>query len=221
MKSKSTKILAVLLIAAFLAVSLQEASAATLFAVVLSADDVGASGWLAGYVVYAQSGTYTLSVSASGSQNSFPIRNIKVIVCVSNEAAVGGIQSITIGGQTISSYTEGPPSYYGANGGPFSEADYYGFNDQYVISQLTFAEGHHPETAKNIDITVQFSASATPNSKVMFLCYGINAQGQSLKTAFSNGTVIIATPEYGLGSIAAFGVCISAFVAYKKYRNYK
>ena len=221
MKKSAVKSLAIVLVLTIVFLGFQEASAATLFAMVLSAEDVGGSGWLAGYVVYDESGAYTLSISASGNQNSFPITNIKVIVAVSDEAAAGGVQSITIEGTPITGYTHGTPAYYGASGGPFSEPDYYGYNDDYVIPQLTYSEGHHPENAKDIAITVQFSDSATPNSKVMFLCYGINAQGQGLKTAFSNATLIMPTPEYGLGSLMAFAVCISAFIAFKKSKTMK
>jgi hypothetical protein len=215
MNKTVTKGLAAVLLLAMVTTSIQAASAATLFSVVLSSEDVNQTGWFAGYVAYG-SGTYTLSISASGSQNTFPITNIKVIVCVSDEAAAGGVQSITIESTPISDYTQGVPQYYGANGGPFSESDYYGYNDNFVIPQLTYSEAHHPENAKNIAITIQFSSTATPNSKVMFLCYGINAQGQGLKTAFSNGSLIIPTPEYGLGSLVAFTVCISAFLVVKK-----
>ena len=208
-------------IAIFLAVTVgaagfQATSAGTMFAIVLGSQEVGGSGWLAGYSVNGQSGTYTLRVSASGSENSFPITNVKVIVLVSGEAATGGIQSLSINGVPVSGYTKGTPSYYGANGGPFSEPDYYGYNDRYVIPHLSYNQGHYPDNAQNITINLQFSSSATVNSKVMFLCYGTDAKGHALKTAFSNGT-LMAVPEYALGGLVAFGACFFAFIAFRKH----
>ena len=206
-------------IATIAASYMETASAGTLFAIVLGSEEIKGDGWFAGYVVNGQSDTYTLRISASGSQSSFPITNIKVIVLVSDEAAAGGIQSLTIDGVTISGYTEGTPSYYGANGGPFKELDYYGYNDQYVISALTYEQGHYPSSAKEVTVHLQFSSSASGNSKVMFLCYGTDANGNSLKTAFSNGT-LIALPEYALGGLVAFGACFVAFFAFKKHRGF-
>jgi hypothetical protein len=48
----------------------------------------------------------------------------------------------------------------------------------------------------------------------MFLCYGTDAKGNVLKTAFSNGTLIV-VPEYMWG-IVAFGACFGAFFLFKK-----
>jgi hypothetical protein len=173
-----------------------------MFAVVLNSGDVNGSGWFSGYVVYGQSGNYTLTISASGSQQSFPISDIKVIVLVSDEAKPGGIKSLSIQSEPILGYTKGAPCYYGSKGGPFSEPDYYGYNDSYTIPKLTYNEGHFPENAKNITINMQFSSVANANSKVMFPCYGTDAKGNVLKTAFSNGTLLV-LPEYAFGGASA------------------
>jgi hypothetical protein len=193
---------------------IQQASAAgALFSIVLTSDSVQGSGWLAGYVV-SGSGTYTLGVSATGSPGSFPLHDIKVIVCINRDAHNGGLQSLTIDGTTIDDFDETYPSYYGANGGPFSENDYWGYSDQYVISTLSFADGHYPDNEKEVSVTIDFN-SAYPNSKVMILCYGLDAQGKDMKTAFSNGT-LFQLPEYGLGALASFGACAAAAILYGK-----
>ena len=193
----------------------QVTSAGTMFVIVLGSQDVGGSGWFAGYVVNGQSSTYTLRVSVTGSEKSFPISNVRVIVLVSVEAASGGIQSLSINGAPVAGFTKGTPSYYGANGGPFNEPDYYGYNDSYSIPQLSYSQVHYPDNAQNITINLQFSSSATINSKVMFLCYGTDAKGQALKTAFSNGTLMV-VPEYALGGLVAFGACFFAFAVFRK-----
>jgi hypothetical protein len=134
---------------------------------------------------------------------------------VSDEAAASGIQSLSIQDKQISAFTKGIPNYYGAKGGPFNEPDYYGYNDSEVIPQLTFDEGHYPEKAKLVTVSIQFSSSATENSKVMFLCYGTDAHGNGLKTAFSTGTLFV-TPEYSLGGIVAFAACFCGYIIFKK-----
>ena len=192
---------------------IQLASAAALFSIVLTSDHVDASGWLAGYVV-SGSGTYTLGVSGNGNENSFPLHDIKVIVCVNTDAHAGGLQSLTIGGIQITNFQGGQPGYYGAKGGPFSENDYWGYSDQYVIPTLSYAEGHHPQNEKPVSVTINFN-SAYPNSKVMILCYGLDADGKPLKTAFSNGT-LFQLPEYGLGALASLGACAAAAILYSK-----
>jgi len=193
---------------------IQLASASgTMFSIVLTSDDVQVSGWYAGYVV-SGSGTYTLGVSATGSEASFPLHNIKVIVCVNTDAHDAGLQSLTIDGTPITVFNEGSPIYYGANGGPFAETDYYGYSDEYVIPTLSYAEGHHPDNAKEVSVTINFN-SAYPNSKVMILCYGLDAQDKGMKTAFSNGT-LFQLPEYELGALASFGACAAAAILYGK-----
>jgi hypothetical protein len=192
---------------------IQLASAAALFSIVLTSDPVEGSGWLAGYVV-SGSGTYTLGISATGSPGSFPLHDIAVIVCINTDAHDGGLQSLTIGGTPITDFTHGSPGYYGANGGPFSENDYWGYNDEYGIPTLSYAEGHYPDDAKEVSVTINFN-SAYPNSKVMILCYGLNAQDKNLKTAFSNGT-LFQLPEYALGALASFGACAAAAILYGK-----
>jgi hypothetical protein len=180
---------------------------------VLTSDSVQGSGWLAGYVV-SGSGPYTLGVSGNGNENSFPLHDIKVIVCVNTDAHAGGLQSLTIGGTPITVFQAGKPSYYGPNGGPFSENDYWGYSDEYIISTLSYAEGHYPDNEKEVSVTINFN-SAYPNSKVMILCYGLDAQNKELKTAFSNGT-LFQLPEYGLGALASFGACAAAAILYGK-----
>ena len=141
MKKKTVTILAFTLVLVAGVMSIQGANASSLFTIVLGSQQVDGSGWLAGYVVYGQSGTYTLQIAANGAQDSFPISNVKIIVLVSEDAAAGGLQALSIEGTPISTFTMGQPSYYGANGGPFAEPDYYGYNDQYVIPSLTYSEG--------------------------------------------------------------------------------
>ncbi len=198
------------------AMSIQSAYAGNMFVIALGSEDPpGGSGWFAGYVVYGQSGTYTLRISASGS--SFPITNVKVIVLISDAAQAGGLESLSIEGTPITTYTPGEPGYYGASGGPFAEPDYYGFNDQYVIPQLTASEAKWPDNAKDVSVTVTFAAGAGSDSKVMFLCYGTNANGHSMKTAFSEGTMFV-VPEY-TAPIVGIGACFAAFVAFKKMKH--
>jgi hypothetical protein len=217
MDKRIVAVVSMILVVAICSAGFQAASAGTLFSIVLGSQDVSGDGWFSGYVVNGQSGSYVLRVSASGGANSFPITNIRIIVLVSDEAAAGGIKSLSINGTSISGYTKGAPVYYGANGGPFCQPDYYGYNDRYVIRTLSYSVGHYPDSAENITVNLQFNSSATVNSKVMFLCYGTDAKGASLKTAFSNGTLIV-LPEYSFGGLVAFGACFFAFLAFKKKR---
>lgn len=167
---------------------------------------IGGSGWYAGYVIYGQSGTYKLNISATGSEYHFPITNVKVIVLASNETAAGGLQTLTIDGMSIIGFQTGKPPYYQANGGPFKEPDYYGYNDSYVIPQLTYDEAHHPKHWVQITVTVEFAPKATTNSKIMFLCYGTDAKGNPAETPFSGGTMF-AIPDLAstLMGLTAFG----------------
>lgn len=178
----------------------------------------GGTGWYAGYVINGQSGTYTLRISANGPQSRFPVVNTKVIVCVSDEAL--STATVTIGSNTstpltITSYTAGQPGYYGASGGVFAEPDYYGYNDAYTIASLTYNQIHHPTNYYPLQVTVTFSSAATSNSKVMFLCYGIDSKGDDAKTPFSEGTLIVPTPEYAVAPVA-FLACFGAYALYKK-----
>jgi hypothetical protein len=167
---------------------------------------VHGSGWYAGYVIYRRSGTYTLNISATGSESHFPITNVKVIVLASDEAAEGGLKSLSIEGVPIKGFQTGKPPYYIADGGPFKEPDYYGYNDTYVISELTFDEVHHPDHWVQITVTVEFQSTATTNSKIMFLCYGIDAKGKPAETPFSGGTMFV-IPDLAstLVGLTAFG----------------
>jgi len=165
---------------------------------------IGGSGWYAGYVIYGQSGTYKLNISATGCQ--FPIENVTVIVLASNETANGGLKSLSINGTSIIGFQTGKPQYYVANGGPFQEPDYYGYNDTYVIPQLTYNDAHHPDHWVQITVTVEFKPTATTNSKIMVLCYGTDAEGKPAETPFSGGTMF-AIPDLAstLMGLTAFG----------------
>lgn len=215
MPTWKTSAIAIMVIAVAVVANVQACSGQTMFAVVLGSQNVNQSGWLSGYVVYGQSGNYTLAISASGSKSIFPITDARVIVLVSDEAAAGGIQSLKVDGVPIFGFTRGVPDYYDANGGPLSQPDYYGYNDSYVIPQITYSQGHYPDNAKDVTVSLQFSRSATSESKVMFLCYGITAQCKPLETSFSDSTLFV-TPEYAVSGLFAFGACFGAFVFYKK-----
>ena len=183
---------------------------------------MGAAGWTAGYVISGQSGTFTLQISATGPEKRFPVSDVKVVVCVSEEAAQKATVTIapnTINELTITTYTHtnpaSPPSYY-PPGGVFSEPDYYGYNDDYIIPQLTYAETHHPTNYYSLQVTVTFAPDATQESKVLFLCYGIDSKGDPAKTPFSGGTLFV-LPEYW----APLAICgfLSAFLAFGAYRK--
>lgn len=217
MKKRTSTILAFALVLTVGAVCIQGVFAASVFVLVLDAEECGGSGWCAGSAVYGQSGTYTLKIAANGAQNAFPISNVKIIVLVSNEAAAGGLATLQIEGTTISTFTTGYPTYYGTSGGPFTEPDYYGYNDQYTIPTLTYSEGHWPDNFKDVTVTITFSSSATANSKVMFLCYGTDANGKGLKTPFSGGTLFV-VPEFPV-PLVAVGASFAALAVYKKLKR--
>jgi hypothetical protein len=181
----------------------------------------GGTGWYAGYVICDQSGTYTLRISANGPQRLFPVKNTKVIVCVSNEALKTA--TVTIGSNTttplkLTSYIKDYPSYYGAKGGVFQEPDFYGYNDQYIIPTLTYSQIHHPDNYYPLQVTVTFAPGATSASKVMFLCYGKDAAGWDAKTPFSEGTLIVPTPEYAYAPLSIV-VCLAAYGVYIKKKQ--
>lgn len=181
----------------------------------------GGTGWYAGYVICGQSGTYTLQISANGPATAFPVKNIKIIVCVSNEAL--STATVTIGSDTASplkltSYTKGHPSYYIAQGGPFQEPDFYGYNDKYVINSLRYDQIHYPKYSYPLQVTVTFAPGATQNSKVMFLCYGTDANGQPAETSFSNGTLIVPTPEFAYALIPVIA-CFAGYGVYIKKKS--
>ena len=181
----------------------------------------GGTGWYAGYVICGESGTYTIQISADGPAKAFPVENIKIIVCVSNEAL--STATVTVGSDTstpltLTSYTKGKPGYYGANGGAFQEPDFYGYNDQYIISSLTYNQIHHPEYYYPLKVTVTFASSATQNSKVMFLCYGTDSAGQPARTPFSKGTLIVPTPEFAYAVIPII-TCFAAYGVYIKKKS--
>lgn len=181
----------------------------------------GGVGWYAGYVISGEpgeTGTYTLQISANGPQSRFPVDNTKVIVCISREALSTAkviVGSNTSNPLTITKYTAGNVTYYGANGGVFAESDYYGYNDTYTIPSLTYAQTHWPTNEYPLQVKVTFNANATSASKVMFLCYGIDSKGDPAKTPFSGGTLIVAAPEYVYAPVAVIA-CIAAYGVYRK-----
>lgn len=181
----------------------------------------GGSGWYAGYVISGEpgeTGTYTLQISANGPSSRFPVVNTKVIVCISDEAlntATVIVGSDTSSPLTVTKYTAGPVTYYGASGGVFAESDYYGYNDAYTIPSLTYAQTHWPTNEYPLQVKVTFSPEATSASKVMFLCYGVDSKGDPAKTPFSGGTLIVAAPEYTFAPIAIIA-CLAAYGFYRK-----
>jgi hypothetical protein len=180
----------------------------------------GGVGWYAGYVISGDSGTYTLQISANGPESRFPVTDVKVVVCVSDEAAQTATVTIapnTAHPLTLKGYKTTQPSYF-PPGGVFSEPDYYGYNDTYHIAELTYSQSHHPTNHYDLQVTVTFAAGATENSKVMFLCYGIDSKGDAAKTPFSGGTLIVALPEFTVAPVAVL-VCFVAFAVYKKQRT--
>jgi len=190
-----------------------------IFIISPTATYMGGSGWYAGYVIVGRSGTYTLDISATGSQMQYPITNVRVIALASDEAVVGGLKSLYIEGMQIIGFQTGKPPYYVANGGPFQEPDYYGYNDTYVIPQLTYDEAHHPDHWEQITVKVEFQSTATINSKIMFLCYGTDAQGKPAESPFSGGTMFVIPDLAGtLVGLTAFG---SAFGIYSLRKRRK
>jgi hypothetical protein len=186
------------------------------FVVASGSTHSGGSGWCAGYVVNGQSGTFTLNIAVTGSQKQFPITGVKVIVAISDAAEAGGLASLSIDGTPITTWTPGAPPYY-PPGGPFQESDYYGYNDEYIIPQLTFSEAHYPDNWYQLTVTINFAPTATQSSKVMFLCYGTDNDGNPVKTPFSEGTMFV-IPEY-IGPIIALCSCFAAYGAYKKIKH--
>lgn len=178
----------------------------------------GGIGWYAGYVISGTNGTYTLQISANGPSNRFPITNTKVLVCISDEAKQTA--TVTIGtnatpSMIIKGYNASQPSYYGASGGVFAESDYYGYNDTYTIASLTYSQCHWPTNYYALQVKVAFNSNATSDSKVMFLCYGVDSKGDAAKTPFSGGTLIVSLPEYAYASVAVLA-CLAAYGVYRK-----
>jgi len=167
----------------------------------------GGSGWYAGYVVYG-SGTYDLQMFATGGENNglWPVTDVRIVVAISTEAWGGGLESLTITNSsetltlTPTDFTSGPcpnwPMGPGESvGGPFSEPDYYGYNDDYNPGDLTLTSGTR-DNPKILTVTVTFSDDATEASKVALLAYGTDAKGKPAKTPYSGGTTFV-VPELG------------------------
>jgi len=224
------KLLLFLLLAFFLGVTIvaaEEEEDPSIFVIVTdgSGHYVGGSGWYAGYVVYG-SGTYTLQLFGTGGESSglWPVSNVHILVAISNEAATGGLSSLKINGESISVWTPGLcPNWpvgpeEGGVGGPFSEPDYYGYNDTYVVpGGLTLDSGtrEHP---KILTVEVSFSPSATEASKVAFLSYGTDAKGNPAKTPFSGGTTFV-VHELGTLLLTLAPFAALAAYAFKRKKN--
>jgi hypothetical protein len=206
LRHAALSIITILLMSMVISSALAQEDDPVIFIIGEGSTYVGSKGWYAGYVIYGRSGTYTLNISATGGSCRFPIKNVKVIVLASEEAATGGLESLTVNGTPIIGFQSEKPPYYSAKGGPFQESDYYGYNDTFVIPQLTYAEAHYPEHWVQITVTVEFNLTATTNSKIMFLCHGTDAEEKSAETPFSGGTMfVIPDLESTLMGITAFG----------------
>jgi hypothetical protein len=83
---------------------------------------------------------------------------------------------------------------------------------------LTYNQIHHPEYYYPLQVTVTFAPGATQNSKVMFLCYGVDSKGDAAKTPFSEGTLITPAPEFMYAPISII-VCLAAYGVYIKKKS--
>jgi len=169
----------------------------------------GSTGWFSGYVIKGRSGTYALNISVTGSQAFFPITDLHVVALISHEAMDGGLKSLSIQGMPIVSFQEGIPPYYLNGDGPFREDDYFGYNDSYVLpSNLTYAEAHWPTDAKEVLVEVEFHPKATAESKVAFICYGMNFYSDIVKTSFKNQTMFM-IPEFESAVMGLTAMCLA------------
>lgn len=177
---------------------------------------VGGNGWYAGFVVRG-SGTYTLQIFGTGGEYSglWPVTNVHIVVAISVEAHSGGLESLAINGVSITGFNAGqdpnwPRGPGHSIGGPFSEEDYYGYNDSYIIpGGLTLTNGTRINP-KILTIDISFSSSATMASKVALLAYGTDNKCRPAKTPYSGGVTFV-VPELAvslltLAPFAAFGV---------------
>lgn len=200
----------ILIFAAFRAVQPILAQEDPAFFVIGGTNYVGGSGWYAGYVITG-SGTYELRIWATGSESQYPITDVKLIILISDEAQGGGLSFLAVNGIPISGWTPKKPDYYVPSGGPFSEPDYYGYHE-FTLTDMTFNEVHWPDKpGRAVTVNIQFAPGATEASKVAFLCYGIDAKGQTAYTAFSKQTVFT-VPE--LATIAGIVSMFGAFGLY-------
>jgi len=183
---------------------------------------LGGTGWYAGYVVYG-SGTYSLQIFATGGENSglWPVSDVHIVVAISDEAAGGDLSSLKINGVSITGFTLGPDPNWPVGpgesvGGPFSEPDYYGYNDTYVVpGGLTLSSGTR-DNPKILTVEVSFSASATANSKIALLSYGTDAKGKPAKTPFSGGTTFVIPELSTLFLIMAPFMALAAYTFKRK-----
>lgn len=228
MARKQFVILALAILLGFTYVAAQVKAGGSIFLLITDSSGyyVGGTGWYAGYVVVGVGGTYDLEIFATGGENNghWPIRDVHIVAAISDEAAGGGLTSLKIDGVSITGWTPGLcPNWpvgpeEGGVGGPFSEPDYYGYNDAYVVpGGLTTTSGTR-EDPKPLVVEVSFGASATSDSKVALLAYGIDAKDQWLKTPYSGGTTFI-VPELGtlLLTLAPFAA-LTAY-AFKRKKN--
>ncbi len=201
-----------LIVVLSLSVGVVLAEESTFFVIEKGAHYLGGKGWYAGYIV-TESGTFEMRISASGDEKVFPIKEVRVIVAESKDAYDSGVKSIIIDGTKIEKIKEGTPDYYHATGGPFGEPDYYGYNDEYVIAELTYKEHHYPDGWYKLSVTIEFAADANDKSKVVLLCYGLDANGNPVETPFNQGTLFV-VPEY-VTPILGVAACFAAYVAFK------
>lgn len=184
----------------------------SIFVIGQGSTPMGGTGWFAGFAIYGSSGTYTLNISATGGETHYPITDVHLIALASDEAASGGLQALSIEGIPIIGFQPGKPAYYQKSGGPFQETDYYGYNDTYTIPQLTFEEANHPDHWKLVTVTIQFSSSATVDSRIAFVCHGTDNNGLAAETPFTEQTLFV-IPEFS-SIILGLTAMVSAYGIY-------
>ncbi len=234
MNKKRSAVLMSLVVLAIGALTVQSAFAAggSMFIIGDGSTQADIAGtWYCGYYINGSPGTntYTLYISATHGAN-YPINDVHVVVLINNAAHEGGLTQITLDTEKTDPdalTTASPDDFtmgvfdYGAAGGPFTLADYYGYNRDYVIPTLTQAEAdknNGPGYPLRVDIT--FAPTADENSKVYFLVYGTDNGGTTIKTPFSGGTLFV-LPEYAFGGLMGIGACIGAFAVYSVRKKQK
>lgn len=218
MTKRTTKYVLACAALLFFAAAISPAFADSFKVIGQGSTNVGTSGWFSGYVIYGKSGNYLVNISVAGSH--FPITNIHVIVLANNVSAKGGLSSLIINNSlTITQFTSGKPGYYKPNGGPFAAADYWGYNDTYIIPQLTSSDAQWPNKAVQLPVHVVFNGN---DAKIAILCHGMDAAGKPVYTAFSELTAFV-VPEVAttLIGLTAFGGAFGLYGLrkYKKTKN--
>jgi hypothetical protein len=230
-KSSILICIAVLAISA-LAVQSAFASGGSMFIMGDGATNADIAGtWYCGYVVAGSPGThtYTLYVSATHGSN-YPLSDVHIVVLISNAAHEGGLSQVVLSSSKTTAdtlTTSSPDDFtigtfdYGASGGPFQLADYYGYNRDYVIPTLTQAEADKNNgPGFPIQAQITFGPTANSDSKVYFLVYGTDDNGNTVKAPFSGGTLFV-LPEYAFGGLMGIAACIGAFAVYNVRKNKK